>query len=810
MVANNLPQQPTPFVGRQSEMDTILRLLSDTNCRLLTLVGPGGIGKTRLALEVGQKIADEWGRNFPNGVYFVPLQPVSAPEFLISSISTAIHFQFYGIYEPRQQLLDYLCGRSLFLILDNFEHLQDGASFLSELLSVAPNLRILVTSRERLNLLEEWAFEVLGLHYPELEAEIGKNGYGAVQLFTQSARRVRVDFALNAENRREIVRICRQVEGMPLALELAAGWIRAFSCTQIADQLEGGLDILETAVRNVPERHRSMRFMLEQSWNLLTRMEQDVFLRLSVFRGGFDYAAAQTVASATLPILGALADKTWLRWDEKRGRYHIHELLRQYGSEKLSADGVKWQNTHDAHCCYFADFLRSQRERLGNEHAIESLHDIKNELENIHLYWDWAITHGKDAEIEAALDSLWLFYDSGSRFHEGEQAFARAVASLRSRNDRSVKHDLLGSVLARQGSLLSSLERYDDALRLLQESIGILREANVTDDLAFALLRMGITVFDIKDYEKSRACFQESFDIYQSLANRRGMGDALFWLGIDWEFREEPEKAIEVLRESLAIFDQLGNVLAAAGAKSQLSQIMHSTGRFPEAILLAQDGLKIYQQAGIMWGIAMSYDRLCLIALSSNDYAAALNYALQSLGIAVKYSLRKSVLLALGRIARLRNFMGQFEQSVELAGFLISHLDNQDRQRYLDLVDELKSKLPQDVLSAALRRGEEYAGDVLVKAILTAAQQGHETEKQSLPVAQTLSEPLTQRELEVLQLLAQGRSNREIGQQIFLSTDTVRWYLKQIYSKLYVHTRTQAVARAHELKLLSSNSDSPR
>src|SRR4051812_42036887 len=295
---SNLPSQLTAFVGRVAEIDEIHKLLALPECRLLTLTGVGGIGKTRLALQAAGQMA----KTFVDGVHFVALQPTTSIHFFISTVADAIGFTLAGPEEPQTQLFTYLRKKELLLIIDNFEQLLDGVTLLIALLETAPRVKLLVTSRELLHLQEEWVYPLQGLPYPNAPAVLGEEWatlthYSAVQLFVERARRVRRGFSLEAEAA-DIVTICQMVEGMPLALELAAAWTQSLTCRTIADEIRRNLDFLATDWRNFPDRQRSMRAVFDYSRNLLTPTEQEVFKRISVFRGGFDRKAAEFVAGA--------------------------------------------------------------------------------------------------------------------------------------------------------------------------------------------------------------------------------------------------------------------------------------------------------------------------------------------------------------------------------------------------------------------------------------------------------------------------------------------------------------------------------
>jgi DNA-binding SARP family transcriptional activator/predicted ATPase len=357
---NNLPVPTTPFVGRVEGLAEIARRLTDPACRLLTLTGPGGVGKTRLAIQAARTLVDDsFGpTTFTGGVYFVRLVSVGSPDGVIPAIANALGTSLSGDGAPQEQLLNFLHQKEMLLILDNFEHLlppspADGekdkvdpdreaansATLVADILSAEPGIKILVTSWEALNLQGEWVYPVAGMRYPLAAIVNGDTllpdveRYSAVQLFAQSARRVRPDFSLSTEQAC-VLHICRLVEGLPLALELAAAWLKILSCAEVAREIEHSLDFLSTSLRNVPARHRSMRAVFEHSWQLLTQPEQHILRQLSTLRGDFSHEAAEQVTGASLPELVALVDKSLLRITPT-GRYRMHELLRQFAAEKL-------------------------------------------------------------------------------------------------------------------------------------------------------------------------------------------------------------------------------------------------------------------------------------------------------------------------------------------------------------------------------------------------------------------------------------------------------------------------------------------
>ena len=322
---HNLPIHPTPFIGRENELTAIRDLLTEQDdCRLLTLVGSGGVGKTRLAIEAASGLLDA----FPDGVYFVGLASVSSAANIMPAIAGALGYGLQSADEPEAQIMRYLNAKKLLLIMDNFEHLIDSAHLLTNVSKAAIGVKLLVASRDSLSLQEEWLYPVRGMTVPTgtkhlLEAEQN----AAVQLFVQCARRADASFELNETNLNAVVRICQLVDGLPLGLELAATWVRLMPCADIATEIAKSIDILATSLRNVPERHRSLRAVLEQTWQRLSKAESTSLSILSVFRGGWARKAASEVADADLTLLASLIDKSLLR-RTATDRYDMHELVR--------------------------------------------------------------------------------------------------------------------------------------------------------------------------------------------------------------------------------------------------------------------------------------------------------------------------------------------------------------------------------------------------------------------------------------------------------------------------------------------------
>ncbi len=789
-----LPVQPTPFIGRMQEVAEIVRLLIDPACRLVTLTGLGGIGKTRLALAAATQLAD----TFQNE-YFVPLQAVGAPEHIINAVAEAIGLPISECGDSRQQVLDYLRDENALLVMDNFEHLLDGAAIVNDMLTCAPGVKILATSRFALNLQEEWLYQVSGMVVSDGSPHDLETS-SAAQLFIQSARRTRADFSPEAEHA-GIIRICQLVDGMPLAIELAAAWVRSLSCDEIADEITRNLDFLETPIRNMPPRHRNMRAVLEQTWKLLSDSERNVFKRLSVFRGGFTREAAHAVASASLRMLGSLVDKSLLRRSDG-GRYDLHELLRQFAQEQLDAIPADRQQTHHQHCRYYCELLDQRWFALTGKYTKEALAEIEGEIENIRTAWNWAVDNRQEAEIDLALDSLWFFYDTQSWYREAERAFARAASMLRYYAESSI---LLGRVMARQGSIYFSLDLLDKADQLLGESLAMLARHNGRREMAFSYLKQGEVACQLHQFERARLLQEQALPIFRESGDNWGTAFTLNWLSFYYFEIEDYTTAERLVRESFSISQATGNRWVTALNLDALGYVAYHENRIQEAKTYALDTLAICRDIGLRWGIPMALRLLAQAQHRLGEYTEAQNSLHQALSLSVELQLTSFILHTLADSAFYAAEQGRKAWGVELLTAVLNHPSAVQVEDWAaKTLAQLKTEVSADVFAAAGERGKTTDFNTYVQSALTdptVLAQGFAAATPEESAQST--DLLTPREQEILELVAAGLSNREIAEKLIFSVGTVKWYVNQIYSKLQVTSRTQAVARARDLALLA-------
>lgn len=506
----NLPPQATSFVGREAQVSELLGHLEAPGCQLVTIVGPGGIGKTRLALEVARKAAFL----FPDGVFFVALASVQTPQAIVPAILAALSLELpEGERDPAAFLLKHLAGKALLLVLDNLEHLLGDLSLARTILSAAPRVKLLVTSRQVLNLSEEWQFPLEGLEVPSSSAIEQADSFSSIRLFVERARHVSRSFSF-ADDPEGVVRICQLVEGMPLGIELAAAWLRVLSIDAIATSLFD----LEALHEPAEERHRSLRALFENTWQRLSEPEQRVLMRLSVFQGGFRVQAAVAVAELTLPLLAALVHKSLLSADFRTRRYHMHQLLVQYARAQLSQHPAEEQHSHERHAAFYASFLQAREAHLQDERAIEALSEIQEEIGNIRAAWQWIVAQGRmDLAVQAS-KSLSIFTALKGLHQEARAAFGDAITAL-SQRPPSPERDAqeLALQMCRLTPLVvihgwTSLQvRYAcERAQALAEALGAQREL-------FTVLSLLSAVHGSQDWNKSLDYAEEALALAQRL-----------------------------------------------------------------------------------------------------------------------------------------------------------------------------------------------------------------------------------------------------------------------------------------------------
>jgi len=607
---SGLPAPLTSFVGRETELDAVARSLAKG--RLVTLIGAGGIGKTRLAIEAAQ----QHGATFAQRVHLVSLAGVGSAGHLASAIAAALGFRFHGPTPADAQLINYLRDKHLLLVLDNFEHLLDGAGLLTEILSLAPRVWIMVTSRERLNLQEEWALSIEGLPFPKRHGTEPIEQYASVQLFVQRARQVQVDFSL-ADHALAVTEVCRLVEGLPLALELAATWLRVMPCEQIAVQLERSVDFLTTSMRNVPDRHRSLRAVFDRSWRLLSDVDQRAVASLSVFRGGFDMDAAEQVGGASLGLLASLVDKSLVR-PTPAGRYDLHELVRQYLSRKLleCGDASAVTTRHFDFYSRLADRAEAQLYGPDQEAWFDRL---EVDYDNFAAALAWSIS---DRHAEAGLRlaaALGAFWEHRGHHHDGDDWFRKLLA-IESAPPASVR----AQALWRAGVFADYVGEPDKARTLCEAGLTLARSAGDRWNIAWSLAALGFFWRTTPDLGHEVALLKEALALFRALEDGWGMSHALRRLGWLASMQGDYERAAMLFQEALSRARHVDNKHAIAWSLLLLANVIWLHSKDTERTLpLLQESLALVDETrdwhNLEYGLVMRGQ----VAAARGDYDQA-------------------------------------------------------------------------------------------------------------------------------------------------------------------------------------------
>ena len=662
-----LPYQPTPFVGRDAELPALAAMLAEPACRLLTLLGPGGVGKSRLA----QQVAAQTG-SFADGVAFVALAPLGKPGQIVTAIAEAIGLTFSGQSEAFAQLLAYLRDRELLLVLDNFEHLLDGADLVHDILIHAPLVKLVVTSRERLNLQAEWLYDVQGLAFPPLPTldapitpiVVDLRAFSAVQLFMQRLAQVQPGPPPEAVLE-SAARICRQVAGMPLAIELAAANVRILPIAEIERQIGSNIDVLATSYRDIPARHRSMRAVIDQSWNLLAAHERRLFSHLAVFRGGCTAQAADRVAGATLSTLNALVEKSLVRYVDSTAspdrrpatpRFLLLEPIREYALEKLAESG-DLPAVQRAHASYYTTLAESAA-RWDSPDIDSAIDRLNREHDNLLAVLQWTLDGGDHLLGLTLAAAIYRFWRNRGYIGEGRVWLADLLA-LGDSDDPRIRAARLGVT---NGAAWLATDQYDfaEAERLLEESMALQRALGITGDAAEATLlyNAAIQARAVGQYQRATSLYEDALARLVAVDDRGtlgsgGRGYVLYGLASVLREQGDYPRATRLFEECLVFHQDIGERAGIAQSQLGLSDVARDRGDIDLTRAYCEQCLATFEEFGTQWAIGFTLNNLAQAALQAGELPQA--HALSSRSVALFRGLRDDasvaeVLVTLGSI----------------------------------------------------------------------------------------------------------------------------------------------------------------
>ena len=712
----NLPAEPTPFIGRRDELTEIKQHLGET--RLLTLTGPGGIGKTRLALRTAVEMAGE----FNHGSFFIPLAPIHSVEHLVQTIAEGVNFPLATHEDPQYQLLRYLRDKQYLLVLDNFEHLLDGAGIVYEILQAAPQVKILATSRERLNLMSEMVLHVGGMSFPDSLTSQETLDYDAISLFLQSARKVRPGYEPSGDELIQIATICQIAEGMPLAIELAAGWLHVLSVDEITQELKQGLDILATEARDAPQRHRSIHAVFNYSWSMLQPAEQDIFMRLSVFRAGFTRQAAQQVTGASLQQLAGFVDKSFLRRDPNSGRLEIHELLRQFAQEQLENTPGLHLSAQDAHAAYYAEFMQERWVDLKGKRQTLALVEIIADIENVRAAWRTYQDQRNASQMWMFIKGLWYVYWNRWWNHAGMVLFAQAVSALQGHDGDEQSLTVRTLAMAFQGFFMAWLDLADRGYELAKQSVAILGQLNHPESLVLANISLSVNAYMLGRYAEHLEAVNKILKITPEHGDKWLLAYGYFAAGMIFLVEEDHPKSKRLAETGLKFTEEIGDVIGSSLHLIVLGHVALDSGEHEKAREYYLRCLETSEQVGFPFGIQTASKYLGKVDLSIGKTEEAEIYLQQSLRITKEIGFVRDIINLFYEFARLRAVQGDMVGAVELLALVLQHpsshqtrtFEGSIRDSAKELLSEIEANLPSETYMVARARGQELELETVV------------------------------------------------------------------------------------------------
>lgn len=672
---SNLPAASTVLIGRGKEMEPIKQLLLRHEARLVTITGPGGIGKSHFATEVARDLTDQ----FPFGVYFVPLASISDHNMVASIIAQTLGIRESGGQRPQESLKQYMrksVNGPMLLLIDNFEHLLGAAPLLAELLALAPGLKILVTSRAALRVQGEKEFALPPLALPERKSTTTLASLAecpAIALFVQRAAAVKPEFTLTTDNASAVTEICARLDGLPLAIQLAAARIKLLSPAAMRSRLASRLQLLTSGARDLPARQQTLRQTMDWSYDLLSEPEQKLFRRLSVFATGFTLEAAEAVCDTrqdlgldVLDGLSSMVDKSLVRQVEQTDgelRFLMLETIREYGLEKLASSGEK-ALTGKAHAAYYVVLAEEAATEKEATEVKTWMDRFETEHDNFRAALDW-LTDRKHAEWGIRLaTALFRFWEVREYFTEGRQ---RLEAVLQLPLTAALETGRMRALFA-AGVLATNQADYQASERLFRESLEIARRREDQQSVAVSLNGLAVVGRDTGKLDMASALFEESLELWKELGDRQAVARALSNLATVRKSQGNYDEARSLYEECQAIFGELQDRTGIAWVFNHQADLLREQGELPTARALYECGIGAFREVNDRWGIAGSLADLGNLTREQGDYAASGELYRESLGLFQELGHKRGIARGLESFAALAAACGDSERALRLAG----------------------------------------------------------------------------------------------------------------------------------------------
>ena len=763
---HNLPLELSSFVGREKELAEVKRLLE--NNRLLTLTGSGGCGKTRLALAAAGELVEA----YEDGVWVVELASLADPALVPQAVASTMGVREQPGRSLTEALSYYLRTRKVLLVLDNCEHLIDACAELAEaLLHSCPELRILATSREALGITGEVAWPVPSLSLPDIRRlpDIESlTRYESARLFVERAAAVKPTFALTELNAPSVAQICYRLDGIPLAIELAAARVKVLPVEEIANRLDDCFRLLSAGSRTAMPRHRTLHATMDWSHELLPEEEQILFRRLSVFAGGFTLDAAEVVCAgedlerdAVLDLLSHLVDKSLVMAREESGeaRYRLLETIRQYGREKLSESGEA-ELFRERHAGYYLALAEEAEPELKGAWQVAWLERFEQEHDNFRAAISWSLERSNLQDAARLGWALWLFWWIRGHFAEGRRSMDQALLA---EGNAAMPASARAQALYVAGTMACGQGDHRSAEPLLDESAALFRELGDRRGVAYALGSAAVLAITQERYERGIVYSEEATDLFLKVRDKWGAAPMLGCSAVGWLNRGEHGRANSLAERGLALCRETGDKHGTSIALSTLAGVAQAERDYERARDLFEEGLTVSAELGNQADVVH-----CLAGLAS-------------------------IAAAEGTIVRAACLWGAAEALFEKIEAVYAYVP--DRSLHRSQVTA-RSLIEEAAWEAAWAEGRTMSPEQAIAYALDHSATPETASPETYPAG------LSAREADVLRLIATGLTNAEVAEKLFLSSRTVEWHLSSIYRKLGLHSRSEATRFAAEQGLL--------